>query len=82
MGDWGKGMKGKGGGGGRSARAAARNRGLGRSRGCLGRSQDSGGLDVLQVQLLDEEGSGSDAPCCVGVFAKFIVDVGGVGWST
>ena len=42
-----KGMKGKGRGGGRSARVAAANRGLGRSRGRLGRSQDSGGLDVF-----------------------------------
>ena len=54
---------------------AARSRGLGRSRGRLGRSLDSGGLDVLPVQLLDEEGSGSDAPWCVGVLAKGVVDV-------
>ena len=57
---------------------AARIRGLGRSRGRLGSSLDSGGLDVLPVQLLDEEGSDSDAPWCVGVLAKGVVDVGGV----
>ena len=57
---------------------AARIRGLGRSRGRLGRSLDSGGLDVLLVQLLDEEGSDSDASCCIGVLAKGVVDVSGV----
>ena len=60
---------------------AARNRGLGRSRCRLGRSQDSGGLGILVVHLLDDEGSDSVAPCHVGVFAKWVVDVNGVGRS-
>ena len=79
VGDGGKGMKGKGGEVGRSAMVAAGHLGLGRVRGRLDRSRDLGGLDVLLVELLGAAGNVRDAPCCVGVLAKWVVDVDGVG---